>query len=225
MTTNPFATSDGHQYFLEVEAAFNALRGSAALLSPADWRVVKGWRERGIPVNVVRAALENVFKRRMERGESNRVQSLSYCQSAVDNAFAHLKELGFGTHAVPETKSIEQRLDVLVETLGAFGKSHEVQIRASGRQADGEPELDPAQVERNLVKLEETLAEQALLALTGTQREALVSSLDQHVLAATKGLESRLDSDTLERTRSRTRIRLLKELIGHPALSLFSKSE
>ncbi len=214
---SPFGASEQHQYFLEIEALFNSLRGSAALLSPADWKIAKGWFDRGLPIGVVRSALENVFVRRRERDQTRSVQSLSYCESAVDNAFRHLQELGYGTHDAEEVpKSINERLARLVESLKAYGATHAAAIMACGEGAS-----DPAEVERRLTDLERRLTQVAWASLSDADRALKDEQIEARVLDATQALRSRLDPETHQRTVVRTRERLEKELAETPRLSLF----
>jgi hypothetical protein len=82
-----------HGYFLAIEDFFVRLRGAPLLLAPADWQVARRWYAQGVPLDLVRRAIEEVFSRRRERGTRGRISSLRYCAPAVEAAWAERAEL------------------------------------------------------------------------------------------------------------------------------------
>src|SRR3954452_25306063 len=98
------ATADGpdpdHAYFQAVEEIFVELRGSPLLLSPTDWQVARRWHQEGIPLDLVRRTLEEVFAKRRERGAKGKISSLRYCAPAVEAAWGDLRELTAPGHRV-----------------------------------------------------------------------------------------------------------------------------
>ncbi|HTQ81557.1 MAG TPA: hypothetical protein VMM92_16285, partial [Thermoanaerobaculia bacterium] len=58
--------AEEHAYFEAVEEIFVGLRGAPLLLSPADWQVARRWQREGVPLSLVRGALEEVFAKRRE---------------------------------------------------------------------------------------------------------------------------------------------------------------
>src|SRR3954471_18904178 len=82
-----------HAYFQAIEEIFVALRGAPLLLSPADWQVSRRWHRDGIPLDLIRSALQEVFARRKERGAKGKISSLRYCAPAVEAAWAERREL------------------------------------------------------------------------------------------------------------------------------------
>src|SRR5436305_15095180 len=98
------ATADGpdpdHAYFQAVEEIFVELRGSPLLLSPADWQVASRWHKEGVPLDLVRQTLEEVFARRKERKAKGKISSLRYCGPAIEAAWADLRELTAPGHRV-----------------------------------------------------------------------------------------------------------------------------
>src|SRR5215475_13765984 len=82
-----------HAYFQAVEEIFVALRGAPLLLSPADWQVARRWHREGVPLDLVRRTLEEVFAKRKERGAKGKISSLRYCAPAVEAAWEELREL------------------------------------------------------------------------------------------------------------------------------------
>ena len=55
---------DEAAYATKVEEAFIAERGTPFLVSPKDWTLIRGWREDGVPVDVVVRAVAIVGPRR-----------------------------------------------------------------------------------------------------------------------------------------------------------------
>jgi hypothetical protein len=82
-----------HGYFLAIEDFFVRLRGAPLLLAPADWQVARRWHAQGVPLDLVRRAIEEVFARRRERGTRGHISSLRYCAPAVEAAWAERAEL------------------------------------------------------------------------------------------------------------------------------------
>ena len=210
-----FPASDEQRYFLELEIAFNQLRRSASLLSPADWQVAAGWQRAGVPLPVVIATLERLFQQRRERGDEQRIQSLRYCAPAVENAYRQLLELGHGQAPRAETLSLEARLDRMIKRLGAFGNAHEDRIRGCLKTAD------PAAVESALGSLRDALAQETFAALDRNEREDLEQRLNLAVEAGLQPLRSRLTPDQCRRAAERLRQRWLREELEIPVLSLF----
>src|SRR3954462_8488132 len=82
-----------HAYFQAIEEIFVELRGAPLLLSPADWQGARRWHGEGVPFELVRSTLEEVFARRKERGARGKISSLGYCAPAVEGAWGELKDL------------------------------------------------------------------------------------------------------------------------------------
>jgi hypothetical protein len=89
-------------YFHAIEETFLRLRGSGCLLAPPDYQAARGWHTAGVPLDLVLAEIAGVFERRRERGDRGPVNSLRYCASAVESAWAELRELQApGDRAIP----------------------------------------------------------------------------------------------------------------------------
>src|SRR4030095_8918982 len=89
-------TEEDRAYFAAGEAAFIARRGTAFLLSPRDFALLKEWRALGIPIEAVVVGIDDAFSRREERGASGRINSLSYCRDAVLSAWERRAETAVG---------------------------------------------------------------------------------------------------------------------------------
>jgi hypothetical protein len=96
------AESEEMAYFHAIEETFLRLRGSGCLLAPPDYQAARGWHTAGVPLDLVLAEIAGVFERRRERGDRGPVNSLRYCASAVESAWAELRELQApGDRAIP----------------------------------------------------------------------------------------------------------------------------
>src|SRR5512140_3272964 len=78
------AELDEEAYATKVEEAFIAERGTPFLLSPKDWTLIRGWREGGIPVDVVIRAVRDAFEKRRARGQAGKISSIAYCANSVE---------------------------------------------------------------------------------------------------------------------------------------------
>src|SRR4029077_879820 len=93
MSATADESDSDHAYFQAVEEIFVELRGAPLLLSPADYRVAQRWHREGVPLDLLRRTLEEVFAKRQERGAKGKVNSLRYCAPAVEAAWSDLREL------------------------------------------------------------------------------------------------------------------------------------
>jgi hypothetical protein len=75
---------DEAAYATKVEEAFIAERGTPFLVSPKDWTLIRGWREGGIPVDVVVRAVHETFEKRRARGQAGKISSIAYCAGSVE---------------------------------------------------------------------------------------------------------------------------------------------
>jgi hypothetical protein len=107
-TTNDEASAGGTErlnyfnYFTEVEEEFVRRRGKQLLISPMDWALVETWKEAGIPLHIVLRAINESFDAYDARAQKYRkVNSIFYCQQAVDASFAEyrLAQVGGGNQA------------------------------------------------------------------------------------------------------------------------------
>jgi hypothetical protein len=75
-------------YFTEIEDEFVRLRGKHLLISPLDWSLIETWQQQGIPLRVALRGINAAFdKFKGQPGKARKVNSLFYCQQAVEAAF------------------------------------------------------------------------------------------------------------------------------------------
>jgi hypothetical protein len=215
---SPEATEETDQaYFLAIEDFFVRLRGAPLLLSPADWQVARRWHRQGMPLEVVRRALETVFARRRERGARGRISSLRYCAPAVEAAWVEHSELAApGAREEAAAFDAAARLRGLAAALPAdLAGAAALKARLAALSNAG---LDAQGVEERLADLDRATLDGALAALAGDERSALDASVEK-VLAALGG---RLPAAEIERARERLARQVLRDRLGLPTLSLFS---
>jgi hypothetical protein len=204
------AESPDHAYFQAVEEIFVELRGAPLLLSPADWQVTRRWHREGIPLELVRTTLEEVFAKRKERGAKGKISSLRYCAAAVEAAWADLRELtGPARRTEAPAFEVAPRLAALAASLPG---REELAVRVS--RLDGEPQ----EVEDRLAALDREMLDRAWEELDGGSR-AEVEAAVERTLAALAG---RLPAAELQSSRERLVRQTLRRRLGLPVLSLFS---
>lgn len=203
---------EDHAYFQAIEEIFVRLRGAPLLLSPADWQVARRWHRDGVPLDLVRRALEEVFAKRKERGAKGRISSLRYCAPAVEAAWAELRELTApGERLEAPSFDPSSRLRALAAALPP---------ELSGRLAAQIVSLqgDPQEIEEALAVLDREM----LAAAAGSLEDAARNEVEAAVEKTVAGLRGRLPADELERSRERLTWQVLRQRLALPVLSLFS---
>jgi len=208
------AEDSDHAYFQAVEEIFVELRGAPLLLSPADWQVARRWHQEGVPLDLVKRALESVFAKRQERGAKGKISSLRYCASAVEAAWADLRELTApGERAEAPVFEVRPRLAALAAALPATFSGRE-SLAQRIETLDG----DPQQVEHQLSSIDREMLDAAMDGLDGEARAEIGSAVEKTLAA----LGGRLPAEELERSRDRLARQALRRRLGLPVLSLFS---
>jgi hypothetical protein len=211
---------DDHAYFLAIEDHFVRLRGAPLLLSPADWQAARRWHRQGIPIELVRRAIEEVFARRRERGAKGRISSLRYCAPAVEAAWVEHSELAApGGRVAPEVFDAAARLSALAAALPAdLAGAAALRAELATLAAEGGSGLDPQGVEERLAEIDRQVLEAALAGLAAAEREALDAAVEK----ALGAISGRLAAAEIELAWGRLARQVLRERLGLPILSLFS---
>lgn len=206
------AEESDHSYFQAIEEVFVALRGAPLLLSPADWQVARRWHREGIPLDLVKRTLSEVFEKRKERGAKGKISSLRYCAPSVEAAWEQERELkapGFRTEA--PVFEVAPRLAALAAALPPILRDS-FAIRISSLEGD------PRKVEERLSELDRELLATAHAGLDAETRSEVAAAVEK-TLASLKG---RLPAEELESSRERLAHQTLRRRLGLPVLSLFS---
>lgn len=237
-------------YFTEVEEEFVRRRGKHMLISPIDWALVESWKNAGIPLHIVLRGINEAFDNYDARARKYRlVNSIFYCQQAVESAFAEYRHAQVGGAGAQQanTESSKQPAaeqaafskDVILEFLARCDE----QLRAAG---SGAPEgihkdLRDA-IQRSLARLKEITAE--IEQATRLDAEALerdLDAIDRMILeSAAKGCSEaeiekflaeaksqlrsyrkKMDKEIYEQTVQNFVASRLREINNIPRLSLF----
>lgn len=207
-----------HSYFQAVEEIFVELRGAPLLLSPADWQVARRWHQEGVPLELVRSTLGEVFARRKERGAKGKISSLRYCAPAVEAAWADLRELTAPAHRMEAPAfEVAPRLAALAAALPAGFSGREAlatRLNALLNSLTG----DPQQIEEQLSAMDREMLDRAAEGLDGETRSELEAAVEKTLAS----LGGRLPAAELESSRERLARQILRRRLGLPVLSLFS---
>ncbi len=143
---------DEAAYATQVEEAFIAERGTPFLVSPKDWALIRGWREGGIPVDVVVRAVRDTFEKRRARGQAGKISSIAYCAGSVEELWemerrglvgkAHETPMA-GANAPAKEESLalfSNRLRALGEAIATADGAGDLLRRVSGAAATGSVE-------------------------------------------------------------------------------------
>src|SRR5690242_16408086 len=160
-----------HAYFQAVEEIFVELRGAPLLLSPADWQVARRWHREGVPLELVRSTLEEVFAKRKERGAKGKISSLRYCAPAVEAAWADVRELTApARRAEAPAFEVAPRLQALAASLPG---REALSSRVAGLSGD------PQEVEERLATLDREMLDQAWEGLDGEARSEVEAAVEK----------------------------------------------
>lgn len=208
------ADASDHAYFQAIEEIFVALRGAPLLLSPADWQVARRWHQDGVPLELVKNALEEVFARRKERGAKGKISSLRYCAPAVEAAWSDLRELTAPAHRVEALPfEVAPRVAALAAALpkalpGRDGLAARLAALAG----------DPQHVEEHLASLDREMLAAAETGLDEATRSEINAAVEKTLAV----LAGRLPAEELASSRERLTMQVLRRRLGLPVLSLFS---
>lgn len=173
-------------YFTEVEEEFVRRRGKPLLISPMDWALVETWKDAGIPLHIVLRAINESFDSYDARAQKHRkVNSIFYCQQAVESSFAEyrLAQVGGDTEiqpagdAISSAQSDSDQSTFPREVILEFLARCEDELRLIGTRAanDGRPEIEDA-VTRARARLTEIVSE--IVGASRVNAEALEKDLD-----------------------------------------------
>jgi hypothetical protein len=210
----PTEPDPDHAYFQAVEEIFVELRGAPLLLSPADWQVARRWHQEGVPLDLVRRTLVEVFAKRKERGAKGKISSLRYCAPAVEAAWADLKEMTApGQRAVAPAFEVAPRLAALAAALPrALAGRDSLVLRLTLLSGD------PQDVEERLAALDREMLDALASGLDPEERTEIGAAVEK-TLALLRG---RVPAEEIEASRERLFRQTLRRRLGLPVLSLFS---
>lgn len=209
-----------HAYFLAIEETFLALRGAPLVLSPSDWKVAQAWHRAGVPLDLVRQTLREMFAAREERGDDRRVSSLRYCRRAVEKAWKQEQELlSTGDRVSAEPVELRSRLEALAAALPlSFAGREQLEDDLKAISTEGGAEA----VEQRLAALDLRLFERILDPATHLVDASVLAAVEAEIDRSLVALRDRLPAEELEKARESLRRQQLRRQLEFPVLSLFA---
>jgi len=210
----------GREYFTTIETEFIRRRGTPFLLSPKDYALARRWFELGIPAADVCLGIAEAFDRREERGSGAKVNSLSYCEGAVLEAWERRASARVGRPAGEEGSDVAPRLAELATLLGAVDPRFSDPVAAALRAIErltGSGK-SPEQTESSLSRIEKKLLREIEESLPAAEREAIRAEVESRLARDADGMDER----ALRRTRDVLARQRLRAIHRVPRLSLLS---
>jgi hypothetical protein len=231
-------------YFSEIEDTFIRRRGKHLILSPMDWVLIEGWKERGVPLHVVVRAIEHAFDSYESKQRKRAVKTLLYCQEEIEAQYAEWLESRIGSHEEQDAETPDQskspfpREAVLAHLARSLDQLSELYEERRQTNADGLSEAlsrattllaeikddyasaahpEARKLEDSLTGLERTLDEAIREAVTESELESAQAEIDAQV----KPYQRHMDKAAFEQTRENLLRKRLREHFGVPRLSLF----
>jgi hypothetical protein len=231
-------------YFSEIEDTFIRRRGKHLMLSPMDWALIEGWKERGVPLHVVVRAIEHAFDSHESKQRKRTVKTLLYCQEEIEAQYAEWLESRVGSHeeqdaeTPDESKSpfprdavlrhLARSLDQLSKLYEERGQTNEDGLSEALSRATtllGEikddyasaAQPDARKLEDSLTGLERMLDD----AIRGAVTESELASANAEIDVQVKPYKRHMDKAAFEQTRENLLRKRLREHFGVPRLSLF----
>jgi hypothetical protein len=233
-------------YFSEIEDTFIRRRGKHLMLSPMDWALIEGWKERGVPLHVVVRAIDHAFDSHQSKQRKRAVKTLLYCQEEVEAQYAEWLESRVGSHEEPdaETQSADERkspfprnavLAHLARSLEQLGGLYEERretnddelsealLRATNLLAEIENdyassvEPDARKLEDSLTGIERMLSD----VLRSIASPKLIEESQTEIKKQLRPYRSHMEKAVYEQAFDNLLLKRLRDQFGVPRLSLF----
>ncbi len=233
-------------YFTEIEDFFVRKRGKHILLSPLDWTLMETWKEMEIPLHVVLRGIDRSMELYHARDTRTRyINSLYYCNQAVleeqEKYLLSMADDGQRSDQTTESPEVstppaDQRLRLaLTEHLRRYQQSLNTFFEESPSSAPSDTlnrvsiriadiiaeisdthDLDPQQIERDLVSVDELLWPILENRLGRDEQKGLLRQCRQEL----KHHRKNLPPDMYEKILANLYHRKLKERFDIPDTSL-----
>jgi hypothetical protein len=232
-------------YFSEIEDTFIRRRGKHLMLSPIDWALIEGWKERGVPLHVVVRSIEHAFDSHESKKQKRTVKTLLYCQEEVEAQYAEWLQSRVGSNEEDpgrkqedESKSPFPRAAVLahltrsLDTLNKLdqqrGPAEDDELSEGLARAvtllseikddyESAAQPDARKLEESLTGIERLLDDAIARATTVTDLESASVEIDSQM----KPYKRHMDKTAFEQTRDNLLRKRLRDHFGVPRLSLF----
>ncbi|HMP65238.1 MAG TPA: hypothetical protein PKD11_06595 [Pyrinomonadaceae bacterium] len=230
MNPTELAILNYFNYFTEIEDVFVRRRGKHLLLSPIDWAMIEGWRERGIPLHVVLRAIESVFDNFDKNPRPRTIKSLVFCREEVEAQYSEwlAARVGAGsaeTASVSETMiSREAALEHIISVCRALREVRAPELIEDIERSVARLEQlgegisdDPGATDRSMLDIERFLDEALMLKGESGMRKRIVGE----VAAQLKEYRKTMDKESFAQTERLMTLKRLREEYGIPRIGLF----
>ena len=214
------------------------------MLSPIDWALIEGWKERGVPLHVVVRSIEHAFDSHAAKKQKRTVKTLLYCQEEVEAQYAEWLASRVGGHeedggekrSVDDSKSPFPRAAVLahlarsLQTLGTLAEERrdedeltEALARAVTLLSEIKDDYasaaqpDARKLEESLTGIERLLDDAMQRAISANDLQSANVEIDLQI----KPYKRHMDKAAFEQTRENLLRKRLRDHFGVPRLSLF----
>jgi hypothetical protein len=220
-----------YNYFTEIEDTFVRRRGKNLFLSPLDWALIDGWKERGIPLHIILRSIESVFDVYDRQPAGTRsIKSLFYCREEVEAQYNEWLASRVGRNEGEDegknepafsTDDIKVHINGSIERLNAISLTTltEDVSRAVARLRELRDDLtrDVETVDKTLGDIEQML-DRSLLANWDKQD---LKTLEKEVAGQLRTYKAEMQQDAYKKTYEMMLLKRLREEAGIPRLSLF----
>ena len=216
-----------YNYFTEIEDTFVRRRGKHLFLSPLDWALIDGWKERGIPLHIVIRAVEGVFDVFDRQPAGTRtIKSLFYCREEIESQYLEWLNSRVGATDGEETTQfprdqIKQHIDDAVNKLRNVEQPAiaEDLSRAVARLEELRSNLtgNTESIDGTLGDIEKVL-DRALL--TNWDKPAL-KRIEKEIASELRPYKAEMEPETYRNTLELMLLKRLREDAGIPRLGLF----
>ena len=217
-------------YYTEIEDTFVRRRGRHLFLSPIDWAMIDGWKERGIPLHIVIRSIESVFDVYDRQPTGTRsIKSLFYCREEVEAQYLEWQRSQAGKSAEDDghnsagfsLDAIREHIDAVTAKLNAAasGTMAEDVARAVSRLREIREDLtlDFESVDGNLGDVERLL-DRALIENWAPGR---VAEIERSIRSELRAYRSEMEPDKYKQTVNLLLLKRLREEAGIPRLGLY----
>ncbi|HYE72044.1 MAG TPA: hypothetical protein VEF04_01885 [Blastocatellia bacterium] len=230
-------------YFTDIEDEFIRLRGKHLFLSPLEWSLIETWKQKDIPLRIVLRGINAAFEKfKAKPGRTKKVNSLFYCEQAVEQAFEEFRDAQVGgDHVTAEPtnqdfsnsriiESLESSIDQLRELTSDYSHGSELMFLAValGDAAmqlisikEGFNELVAQEgyeaIDQKLLKIEEELMASMKLHLDAEFLSKCHAECEKVMKPYRSGMSDEIYKQTLENAIAKR----IREHYRVPRLSLF----
>jgi len=215
-------------YFTEIEDTFVRRRGKHLFLSPLDWALIDGWKDRGIPLHIVIRSIESVFDVFDKQPAGTRtIKTLFYCREEIESQYNEWLTSQTGksnekaASSIFTVEQVSAHIANAIETLKNIDQKslREALDRAIARLSELAADLtdDFETVDGTLGDIEKMI-DRAMLADLDPEQ---LSKVKKEVSSELRPYKAEMEAEDYKNTFELMFLKRLREEIGIPRLGLF----